>query len=93
MNELNMALQNVYAHMKVLQDVIDEMPEETVPTEHYISLRDDVADLIIATISNNESEKLRLTTLILKTYFTKSEREKIVDAVYLSTTQGDATNG
>ena len=90
LEELNQALQSVYAHLRVLQDLIDNIPEEAIPVEHYVSLKDDVADLIVATISNNESEKLRLITLILKSYFTKSERERIADAIYLSNTQGEA---
>lgn len=92
LEELNQALQSVYAHMRVLQDLIDNIPEEVIPVEHYVSLKDDVADLIVATISNNESEKLRLITLILKSYFTKSEREGVMNIAYQMSTEGGASD-
>ena len=92
LEELNQALQSVYAHMRVLQDLIDNIPEEAIPVEHYVSLKDDVADLIVATISNNESEKLRLITLILKSYFTKSEREGVMNIAYQMSTEGGASD-
>lgn len=90
--ELNQALQSVYAHMRVLQDLIDNIPEEAIPVEHYVSFKDDVADLIVATISNNEGEKLRLITLILKSYFTKSERESVMNIAYQMSTEGGASD-
>lgn len=76
MEELQKAFDALYAKVEDLQDVIDSVDGDVVPTEHYVSLKDDVADLIVLLLSGSNTDKM--VNFLLQTYFTSNERENIL---------------
>lgn len=59
-----------------LEDVIDNLEEDVVSIEHYASLKDDLADLILLVLSGTETDNM--IQFLLHVYFSKNERENIL---------------
>ena len=75
MEELQKAFDALYAKVEDLQDVIDSVEEDVVPLEHYVSLKDDLADLIVLIKSGSNTDKM--VKFLMKAYFTSNERDNI----------------
>lgn len=75
-DEMMNALVNLYEKADDLQDGIKALDDDVVPLEHYISLKDDLADLIVLIKSGSKTDKM--VDFLLQTYFTYDERNNIM---------------
>lgn len=75
-DEMMNALVNLYEKADDLQDGIKVLDEDVVPLEHYVSLKDDLADLIVLIKSGSKNDKM--VDFLLHTYFTYDERDNIM---------------
>lgn len=70
------AIVNLYERADDLQEAINGIDDDLVPLEHYISLKDDLADLIVLIKSGSKTDKM--VDFLLQTYFTSNERGNIM---------------
>lgn len=75
-DEMMKAIVNLYDKADDLQGAINDLDDDLVPLEHYISLKDDLADLIVLIKSGSKTDKM--VDFLLQTYFTSNERENIL---------------
>lgn len=70
------AIVNLYERADDLQEAINGIDDDLVPLEHYVSLKDDLADLIVLIKSGSKTDKM--VDFLLQTYFTYDERGNIM---------------
>lgn len=70
------AIVNLYERADDLQEAINGIDDDLVPLEHYVSLKDDLSDLIVLIKSGSKTDKM--VDFLLQTYFTSNERENIL---------------
>lgn len=75
-DEMMNAIVNLYERADDLQEAINGIDDDLVPLEHYISLKDDLADLIVLIKSGIKTDKM--VDFLLQTYFTYDERDNIM---------------
>ena len=66
--------------LQVLDDKINDLSSEVVEIEYYQSLKEDIADYIIAVQTDNEdAQAIMLRNLMM--YFARDERENIAKEI------------